>query len=113
MLPKKRPPTRPGEVLLEEFLKPMGLSQVELARRMGVPVQRVNTIVSGRRDVTPDTAILLSRVLGTSPQFWMGLQVNLDLWTAEQKLSERLAGIGRQTAAVLAVSTAKPRRKAG
>ena len=70
MIPKQRKPAHPGEILLEEFLKPMGLSQVELAHRMGVPIQRVNTLVNGKRDITAETAILLSRVLKTSPEFW-------------------------------------------
>lgn len=83
MVPKNRKPTHPGEILLEEFLIPMGLSQVELARRMGVPIQRVNTIVNGKRDVTAETAILLSRVLKTSSEFWMNLQVACDLYKAK------------------------------
>lgn len=87
MLPKNRPPTEPGEVLREEFLKPMELTQLELASRMKVPVQRVNTLIAGKRAVTPETAILLSRVLGTTPEFWMNLQVAHDLWVAERKLA--------------------------
>jgi addiction module HigA family antidote len=86
MIPKNRKPTHPGEILLEEFLKPMGMSQLELARRMGVPIQRVNTIINGKRDMTAETAILLSRVLKTSSQFWMNLQVALDLYEAQQHL---------------------------
>lgn len=86
MIPKNRKPTHPGEILLEEFLKPMGLSQVELARRMGVPIQRVNTIIKGKRDVTPETAILLSRTLKTSSEFWMNLQVACDLYRAKEFL---------------------------
>ena len=87
MTPKNRKPTHPGEILLEEFLLPMGLSQVELARRMGVPIQRVNTIVNGKRDVTAETAILLSRTLKTSSEFWMNLQVARDLYKASKNLS--------------------------
>ncbi len=82
MLPKNRPPTPPGEMLLEEYLKPRGLTQVELAARMGVPVQRVNTIVNGKRGITAETAILLSEALNTSPEIWMGLQADFDLWHA-------------------------------
>lgn len=85
MLPKNRPPTPPGEMLLEEFLKPRHLSQVELAARMGVPVQRVNTIVNGKRGITAESAILLSEVLNTSPELWMGLQADHDLWHALRK----------------------------
>lgn len=88
MLPKNRAPTRPGEILEEEFLKPMGLTQVELARRMGVPIQRVNTVVLGKRAVSAETAVLLSRTLKTSAQFWMNLQSNFDLWHAERALAK-------------------------
>ena len=87
MIPKHRKPTHPGEILLEEFLEPMGLSQVELARRMGVPVQRVNTFINGKRDVTAETAILLGRVLKTSPEFWMNLQDARDLYEAREHLA--------------------------
>jgi addiction module HigA family antidote len=86
MIPKNRKPTHPGEILLEEYLKPMGLSQLELARRMGVPIQRVNTLINGKRGMTAATAILLSRVLKTSSQFWMNLQVAVDLYEARQHL---------------------------
>ena len=87
MIPKHRKPTHPGEILLREFLEPMSLSQVELAHRMGVPVQRVNTLVNGKRDVTAETAILLSRVLKTSPEFWMNLQDAHDLYEAKEHLA--------------------------
>jgi len=86
MIPKNRKPTHPGEILLEEFLNPMGLTQLELARRMGVPIQRVNTLVNGKRDMSAETAILLSRVLKTSSEFWMNLQVACDLFEARQHL---------------------------
>jgi len=82
MLPMNRPPTTPGEMLLEEFLKPRGISQVDLATRMDVPVQRVNTIVNGKRGITAETAILLSEALDTTPEFWMGVQADHDLWHA-------------------------------
>ena len=85
MLPTNRPPTAPGEMLLEEFLKPRGVTQVELASRMGVPIQRVNTIVNGKRGITADTAILLAEALDTTPEFWMGLQADCDLWYALRK----------------------------
>ena len=87
MIPKHRKPTHPGEILLQEFLEPMGLSQVELARRMEVPVQRVNTLINGKRDITAETAILLSRVLKTSPEFWMNLQDARDLYEATEHLA--------------------------
>jgi len=85
-MPKNRKPTHPGEILMEEFLKPMELSQLELARRMGVPIQRVNTLINRKRDMTAETAILLSRVLKTSSEFWMNLQVACDLYQAQRSL---------------------------
>lgn len=88
MLPKNRTPPSPGEILKEEFLKPMGLTQVELAKRMCVSIQRLNTVVTGKRAVTAETAILLAGVLGTSPNFWMNLQTNLDLWRAAHELAK-------------------------
>ncbi len=87
MLPKHRPPTTPGEILLEEFLKPSGMTQTELAEKMGVPIQRINTLINGKRGVTAETAILLSRIFETTPQFWMNLQVAWDLWNAQRKLA--------------------------
>jgi addiction module HigA family antidote len=86
MIPKRRKPTHPGEILLAEFLQPMGISQVELAKRMKVPIQRVNTLVNGKRDVTAETAILLSQTLKTSSEFWMNLQVAYDLYEAQSRL---------------------------
>ena len=79
MLPKNRTSTHPGEVLLEEFLKPMSLSQTDLARHLGVPIQRINELVRGKRGVTPETAWLLAQAFGTSPELWMNLQMNYDL----------------------------------
>ena len=86
MIPKNRQPSHPGEILLEEFLVPMRMSQVELARRMGVPIQRVNTLINGKRDMTAETAILLARALKTSSEFWMNLQVAVDLYRAGKQL---------------------------
>jgi addiction module HigA family antidote len=87
MLPKHRKPTHPGEILLHEFLEPMELSQVELAQKMGVPIQRVNTLINEKRDMTAETAILLSRVLKTTPEFWMNLQDARDLYEAQEHLA--------------------------
>jgi addiction module HigA family antidote len=87
MVPKSRPPTTPGEILLEEFFRPKNMTQVELAQRMAVPVQRVNTLIAGKRGVTAETAILLSRVFGTSAEFWMNLQIACDLYAAERRLA--------------------------
>ncbi len=83
----KRRPTPPGEMLLEEFLRPAGITQVELAARMGVPIQRVNAVIAGRRAVTAETAILLSRALGTTPTLWLNLQIAVDLWDAENRMA--------------------------
>lgn len=91
MIPKNRKPTHPGEILWEEFLEPKKMTQQELAKKMGVPVQRVNTLINGKRGITPETALLLSRILKTTPQFWMNLQANCDLYIAEQELNKRAA----------------------
>ena len=88
MIPKQRQPTHPGEVLLYEFLDPMGMTQLELAEKMRVPIQRVNTLINGKRDMTAETAILLSRALKTSPEFWMNLQVSCDLYEARKFLGK-------------------------
>jgi len=85
MLPKNRRPTSPGEVLREEFLDPLDMSQEQLARAMGVSLQTVNLIVNGKRAVTADTAVRLGRALETSSEFWMNLQVACDLWDAERR----------------------------
>ena len=79
MIPKNRVPTHPGEILLEEFLIPMGLSQVKFAAHIGVSVQRINEIVRGKRGITPETAWLFSQAFGTTPQIWTNLQANYDL----------------------------------
>ena len=87
MLPKNRRPTSPGEILREEFLGPMEMSQEKLAKTMGVSYQTVHLIVNGKRSITADTAVLLARALETSPQFWMNLQTACDLWDAERRLA--------------------------
>lgn len=81
-LPTNRPPTHPGEMLLEEFIKPLNITQTELAQKLGVSYPRLNEIIKGRRSVTPDTALRLSRVLGMSADFWLGLQQDWNLWHA-------------------------------
>lgn len=81
-LPTHRPPTHPGEMLLEEFLEPLGISQSAFAVRLGVSFPRLNEIVRGKRAVTPDTALRLARVTGMSADFWLGLQQDWDLWHA-------------------------------
>lgn len=80
MIPTRRAPTHPGEVLAEEFLGPLGITQVYLASHIGVPVQRVNELIRGKRGVTPDTAWLLSKAFATSPEFWLNLQAACDLY---------------------------------
>ena len=84
-LPQGRPPTHPGEMLLEEFLKPLGMSQSAFAVRLGVSFPRLNEIIRGKRSVTPDTALRLARVIGMPADFWLGLQLDWDLWHALQK----------------------------
>ena len=85
MLPENRIPTHPGEILLEEFLIPLEISQVAFAAHVGVPVQRINEIVRGKRGVTPESAWLFAQALGTSPEFWLNLQTNYDLALARPK----------------------------
>ena len=92
-MPKKLPNVHPGEVLLEEFLEPFGISQNRLARETGVPPRRINEIVLGKRSVTPDTALRLSRYFGTSSRFWLGLQMDYDLEETER---EKAAEIKRE-----------------
>lgn len=84
MLPKNRPPTHPGEMLLKEFLEPRGLSQTEFAQRLGISFVRLNELINGRRGMTPDTALRLERVLGMPADFWLGLQLDWDLWHAQR-----------------------------
>lgn len=83
-IPTHRAPTHPGEMLLEEFLKPMGLTQKELADSIQVPYQRINEVINGRRGVTPSTALRLSKFFGVSPDFWLNLQLRWDLYFAQQ-----------------------------
>jgi len=85
MLPSERIPTHPGEVLKEEFLDPLNLTQVALAAHIGVSVQRINEIIRGKRGITPETAWLLAQALGTTAQFWANLQANYDLASARPK----------------------------
>ena len=79
MIPENRIPTHPGEILLEEFLQPIEMTQVALAKHLKIPVQRVNEIVRGKRGITTETAWLLSQAFRTTPQFWLNLQMNHDL----------------------------------
>jgi len=92
-VPTSRPPTHPGEMLLEEFLVPMGISQRELATAINVPYQRINEIVNGRRGVTPSTALRLSKFFGTAADFWMNLQLRWDLYQAQRSEGSELERI--------------------
>lgn len=87
MIPSHRPPTHPGEMLLEEFLKPLGMTQVEAAERMGISVNRMNELIRGKRGITADTALRLAKLLKTSPEFWMNLQAAWDLYHAKRALA--------------------------
>lgn len=78
-------PIHPGEILLEEFLKPMGISQYRLAKTIGVPPRRINEIVHGTRRITPETGIRISKALGMSEQFWVGLQIDFDIEVEKDK----------------------------
>lgn len=80
MLPKHRPPTHPGEMLLKEFLEPLKITQTELARHLGWPYARLNEIINGRRGITADSALSLGEALGTGPEFWLNLQRDWDIW---------------------------------
>ena len=90
MLSKKMNPLHPGEILLEEFLKPMNLSQNKLALDIRVPARRINEIVHGKRRITADTAMRLAKYFKMSPQFWLGLQMDYDLDVAEDQLADRI-----------------------
>lgn len=88
---KKMNPIHPGEILLEEFLIPMNLSQNKIATDLGVPPRRINEIVHGKRRITADTALRLAHYFRMSPQFWLGLQMDYDLDVEKDRLSDRLA----------------------
>ena len=84
LMPKQRPPTSPGTMLEEEFLRPLGISQTELAKRLCVPFQRINRVMNQRQAITPDTAMRLARFFGNGPDYWLYLQLKWDLWHAMQ-----------------------------
>ncbi|MBN1314499.1 MAG: HigA family addiction module antidote protein [Anaerolineales bacterium] len=89
-IPTNRTPTHPGEMLLEEFLVPLNISQRELAMRIQVPYQRVNELINGKRGVTPSTALRLAKFFGTTAGFWMNLQLRWDLYRAQQVEARQL-----------------------
>ncbi|MBN2565994.1 MAG: HigA family addiction module antidote protein [Candidatus Eisenbacteria bacterium] len=92
-VPANREPTHPGDMLLEEFLRPTGLSQQDLARGIRVPYQRVNEIINRKRGVSPATALRLARFFGNTPGFWMNLQLRWDLYRAQSSEAETLSKI--------------------
>ncbi|MBI9045812.1 MAG: HigA family addiction module antidote protein [Anaerolineaceae bacterium] len=94
-IPTNRKPTHPGEMLLEEFLKPMGMTQRELADGIKVPYQRVNDLVNGRRGITPSTALRLAKFFDMSPGYWMNLQIQSEMYDAYQKDKEDLDKINK------------------
>jgi antitoxin HigA-1 len=98
-IPTDRSPTHPGEMLLEEFLKPMELSQRELADAIHVPYQRVNEIINGRRGITPSTALRLAKFFGMSADFWMNLQLRWDLYFANKEEQTILESINQYRSA--------------
>ena len=87
---KKLPPIHPGEILIEEFLKPMGISQYRLAKDISAPPRRINEIVHGKRSISADRALRLGRFFGMAPQFWLNLQTRFDLEVTEDRLADRL-----------------------
>ena len=93
LIPTHRTPTHPGEILLEEFLGPMRITQRELANAIKVPYQRVNEIINGRRGITPSTALRLAKVFGVSADFWMNMQLRWDLYFARKSESNALSKI--------------------
>jgi addiction module HigA family antidote len=90
MARKKLEPVAPGEILNEEFLKPMGLSQNRLANELGVPPRRINEIVHGKRRITADTALRLAKYFKMSPEFWLGLQMDYDLDLESERIGDRI-----------------------
>ncbi len=87
MIPKNRQPVHPGEILLKEFIEPMNITQLKLAADLDISIQRINTIIHGRRGVSAETALLLGRYFKTGPEFWMNLQAAHDLYKAQKELA--------------------------
>ena len=106
--PERLPPVHPGEILNEEFLLPMNITQYRLAKAIGVDARRIHSIVHGERSITAETALLLSRFFGNSAGFWMGLQSQYDLETAEDRLHQRLSAVEVHRATLEAPSVETP-----
>lgn len=85
MLPTNRKPTAPGEILKEEYLVPLSMTQQQLANAIGITRVRINNIINGKRSITPDTALRLARFFNTTPEFWISLQMSVDLWKSREK----------------------------
>ena len=98
-IPTHRVPTHPGEMLIEEFLKPMALTQRDLADAIHVPYQRINEIVNGKRGITPSTALRLAKYFGTSADFWINVQLRWDLYNTEQAEKDELEAIQQRSSA--------------
>jgi addiction module HigA family antidote len=113
MKPKKTPPIHPGEILDEEFLSPMGISQYRLAKDISVPPRRVNEIVHGKRAITADTGLRLSRYFGTSERFWLHLQMRYDLEVEKDRLEGRIASEVKVRSGEGAASCAEKRARYG
>lgn len=94
-LPTHRSPTHPGEVLEKEFLEPLEMSQSRLSELTGMTFQRVNQVINAKRGITPDTALRLSRLYGTSAEFWLNLQLHWDLWHAQRQNADEIKKIRR------------------
>jgi len=92
-VPTHGPPTHPGEMLLQEFLEPLGMTQTEFAQRMGVSYPRVNELIHGKRGITPDTALRLERLLGMEAQFWLNLQLAWDLYHVKRSRARAIAKV--------------------
>ncbi len=112
-IPTHRAPTHPGEMLLEEFLKPMGITQRDLANAINVPYQRINEIINGKRGITPSTALRLAKVFGVSSDFWMNIQLRWDLYFAKQSESDVLNDIKPLSLGHLAAKDSSAQHSAG
>ena len=103
-LPTKRRPNTPGEILVEEFLKPLAISQTKFAKHIGISYVRLNEIVNGRRAVTPDTAMRFARALGMTTEFWLGLQQDIELWDVHHSAAAKEIAKIKPIAALAAAS---------
>lgn len=89
-MPKKLPPITPGEILLEEFLEPMGISQAKLARDINVPLNRINQIINGKREISTDTALRLSKYFNIEPEFWLNLQMRFNMKITKERTGKKI-----------------------